>query len=192
MRCREEPATIPGVLRPGRNTCAAVESAQRLSEHAGVPHEVLPSSAPSADTVLRKPTDTLLACPLTFRLRMTSAATPGPVDPPRPGGVSVIMRDMSGTSEGLDGDLRGVANGWLAAKAVEGPSPATQAARRADLAGVAACLADVLERPDAGLPAGASAFDQHLAQLCLADLSPRATWWPLLPPSPRTGTLPPR
>ena len=78
---------------------------------------------------------------------------------------------MSDTRKGLDGDLRGVATGWLAAKGVEGPSPATQAARRADLAGVAACLADVLERPDAGLPADTPAFDQHLAQVCVADLT---------------------
>ncbi len=58
---------------------------------------------------------------------------------------------MSAAQERLNGDLRGPATAWLRAKAVEGPSPATQAARRADLAGVAACLADVLERPDAGL-----------------------------------------
>ncbi len=83
----------------------------------------------------------------------------------------VITLDMSAAPKRLDGDLRGPATAWLRAKGVEGPSPATQAARRADLAGVAACLADVLERPDAGLPPDAPAFDEHLAQLHFDDLT---------------------
>ncbi len=78
---------------------------------------------------------------------------------------------MSATSKAQNGDLRGAATAWIRAKGVEGPSPATQAARRADLAGVAACLADVLERPDAGLSPNASAFEEHLSQLRLDDLS---------------------
>ncbi len=78
---------------------------------------------------------------------------------------------MTEAPERLDGDLRGLASAWLRAKRVEGPSPATQAARRGDLAGVAACLADVLERPDAGLACDVSAFDEHLAQLRLNDLT---------------------
>lgn len=39
--------------------------------------------------------------------------------------------------------------------------------------GVAACLADVLERRAANLSAATSGFDEHLAQVCLADLTER-------------------
>ena len=81
------------------------------------------------------------------------------------------MRIMSTTNEGHVVSLEGLATRWLASKKLARPSLASDAARRADLAVVAAMLADEADRAE---DSDLASFERQLSRLEPADFTAHA------------------
>ena len=77
---------------------------------------------------------------------------------------------MSTVRKPLPGSLEALATRWLAAKQLARRSPASDAARRADLALIAAILADTADHPE---EPELATFARQLSRLGPADLGPR-------------------